>query len=383
MPFPNLNHWGDIMNEHFVFFEAHKVEIVDNWVIRLVMAYPHHFDSTQLKIMGDRYLSLILDVHIPIEQHPVFQEFKYWCEMLCNKNAPLDQILQSSAFFRESLLESLSQFDAEFATLLHVISIVSSRIDAFQTAVYKYFWSHAHGMIEQKDKTIEDMHEDKLNLIGKMASSMAHEIRNPLTSIKGFFTLIRKTLPGSALGMIEKYMEIIEHEFHNIEMQITGFLSFSRKPIVEENPVAAPLNELIEKTLLLVNPLLINENIELSLMLPEGLIVNVQKVAMLQVFSNLLNNAIDALQEVKGERKITIHSFADDYHIYLQFSNTGPEIPSEIQQSLFNPFVTSKSDGTGLGLAICKQIVERNGAIISFVTNKRETSFTVRFNKYY
>ncbi|RAP77578.1 sensor histidine kinase [Paenibacillus montanisoli] len=243
-----------------------------------------------------------------------------------------------------------------------------------------YFYDQARGRIEQQDKLIEDMHADKLNLIGKMASSMAHEIRNPLTSIKGFIVLIRKVLSPNELQSIEKYLDIIDNEFRNIEMQITGFLSFSRKPIADETPELTAINCLIEKTLLLVNPLLLNENIELLAHVEDGLQAHIQKIALIQVFSNLINNAIDALRDSGGrQRLITIRAFADGGHVYVRISNTGPEIPSVIQTSLFDPFVTGKAEGTGLGLAICKQIVERNDGNITFETNSRETTFTLRF----
>lgn len=210
---------------------------------------------------------------------------------------------------------------------------------------------------------------------------MAHEIRNPLTSIKGFIVLIRKILPPAALHIIDKYLTIIDSEFRNIEMQITGFLSFSRKPIAEENAESTPISTLLEKTLVLVNPLLLNENIELVLDVEEGLEAHLQKLAMIQVFSNLLNNAIDALRESdRLPRLIAIKAYVDGKYVYVRISNTGPEIPASIQASLFDPFVTGKTEGTGLGLAICKQIVERNGGEIRFETGSKETTFTLRFS---
>ncbi|RAP77579.1 sensor histidine kinase [Paenibacillus montanisoli] len=368
------------MSDIIRFFETHTCCIIDSWIRRMENAFPGYYNPEKLRQQCARYVILIADIHIPIEQHEVFNDYKKWCDHLFAKRVPIEHILQSSLYFREAFFESVADFQAERAELVSVIADVVYRIDQFQTVVYSYFFDHARGKIEQQDKLIEDMHADKLNLIGKMASSMAHEIRNPLTSIKGFFVLIRKMLPPVALQTIEKYLDIIDNEFRNIEMQITGFLSFSRKPIADETPELTPINALIEKTMLLVNPLLLNENIEFSAHVEEDLQAHIQKIALIQVFSNLMNNAIDALRESDGrQRLITIRAIADGDHIYVRISNTGPEIPAVIQASLFDPFVTGKAEGTGLGLAICKQIVERNDGDITFETNNRETTFTLRF----
>ncbi|WP_308635164.1 two-component system sensor histidine kinase NtrB [Paenibacillus silvisoli] len=368
------------MSDIIRFFETHKSGIIDSWIGRLERAYPGEYNADKLRQQCIRYVQLIADIHIPIEQHEVFSDYRAWCELLFSKRIPIEHILQSSLFFREAFFERVGEFEADRAELVSVIAHVVYRIDQFQTVVYSYFFDHARGKIEQQDKLIENMHDDKLNLIGKMASSMAHEIRNPLTSIKGFTVLIRKVLPPASLHMIDKYLDIIDNEFRNIEMQITGFLSFSRKPIAEENPELTPINSLLDKTLLLVNPLLLNENIEFTAHLEPGLTAHVQKVAIIQVFSNLMNNAIDALRDAEGrERMIAVKAFSDGAYIYVRISNTGPEIPAAIQASLFDPFVTGKAEGTGLGLAICKQIVERNNGEITFQTNSRETTFTLRF----
>jgi two-component system, sporulation sensor kinase D len=368
------------MSELNRFIDTKQDIIIESWIYSMEQAYPGYYDLDQLRIQGRKYVELIADIHIPMKEHSVFKDYEHWCRQLFQKKVSIDHILSSSQFFRGALIDALSEFDVERSEFTRLMAVLISRIDQFQSAIFMYFWDHAHVKIERQDKLIENMHDEKLNLIGKMASSMAHEIRNPLTSIRGFFALIRKCLPMNDLVTIERYLDIIDHEFHAIEMQITGFLSFSRKPIADEDSSLVPLNELIERTLLLVTPLLTNENIELDLSLQEGLTVKIQKSSVIQVFSNLLNNAIDALRDVKGERKISVHTISDSASTFVHIGNTGPEIRHEIRTKLFDPFVTTKSDGTGLGLAICKQIVERNGGTISFESGPVRTIFTVMFD---
>ncbi|QHW34750.1 HAMP domain-containing histidine kinase [Paenibacillus rhizovicinus] len=369
------------MSEIERFFETHQDTIVANWIHRMDMAYHRQYNLDALRLRGLFFIDIIADIHIPIEQHRRYKGYEQWCEELFQNNIPINHILQGSLFFREAFLETISEFDVERSELVRIIASVASRLDAFVLTIYQYFWDHVRGKIEQQNKMIEDMHADKLNLIGKMASSMAHEIRNPLTTINGFVALIRKALPATGQDAVKKYLDIIDHEFQNIEQQIKGFLSFSRKPIADEEYTSAQLNLLIEKTLLLVNPLLLNENIELNLNRQDGLQILIQEASVIQVFSNLLNNAIDALREKKDDRRIVVQTYSEDTHAYVKITNNGPEIPREIQQKLFDPFVTGKTDGTGLGLAICKQIVERNNGAITFETSRDATSFIVRFSR--
>ncbi|MCC2686215.1 MAG: sensor histidine kinase [Paenibacillaceae bacterium] len=96
-----------------------------------------------------------------------------------------------------------------------------------------------------------------------------------------------------------------------------------------------------------------------------------------QVLSNLLNNSIDALSSVAYSKVISIHTYTDDTHFYMDIVDNGSGIPEEIQKTIFRPFVTNKINGTGLGLAICKQIMEKNNGDIHFSSRKGETKFTL------
>lgn len=234
----------------------------------------------------------------------------------------------------------------------------------------------------KKENDITELHEDRLSLIGKMAASMAHEIRNPLTSIKGFLKLIRANIPSDSNPNIEKYINIIESEFENIHMQITGLLSFSKKQIIEESFSYLSANQLLHSMISLMSPRLINENVELKINEREVFYIYGQKVALQQVISNILNNGIDALSMNQDQEKIMrIDIYSDDEASYIAISNNGPEISEEVREVLFRPFTTTKEDGTGLGLAICKQIMIKNNGDITFESNPEETTFRLIFYK--
>lgn len=139
------------------FFEMHKSGIINSWLRRLDDAYPGEYDAERLRLQCYRYVVLIADVHIPIEEHEVFSDYKLWCELLFAKRVPVEHVLQSSMYFREAFFEKVADFEADRAEIMTLITEVVHRIDQFQAFVYAYFLDHALGKIEQQDKLIEDM----------------------------------------------------------------------------------------------------------------------------------------------------------------------------------------------------------------------------------
>ncbi|MCL6603205.1 MAG: HAMP domain-containing histidine kinase [Paenibacillus sp.] len=236
---------------------------------------------------------------------------------------------------------------------------------------------------ERMRENLDKLHDDRLNLIGKMASCMAHEIRNPLTSIAGFLKLIRYDVLNGRQGQtqLERYLDVIDDEFKTINMQITGFLSFSRNNAFEEEKIEISANELIHSTLYLLNPRLSNENINLQFIGGESTYFIIQKISIQQVISNIVSNAIDALISVKTDRMITIECVENEECVCIHIMNNGPEIPEALKNSLFQPFITNKESGTGLGLAICREIMIKNNGKIEFHSNDKETNFMLSFNK--
>ncbi|SEC56269.1 ATP-binding protein [Paenibacillus sp. GP183] len=236
-------------------------------------------------------------------------------------------------------------------------------------------------LMKEQDVIIDKLHEDRLNLIGKMASSMAHEIRNPLTSIAGFLKLIRQNILNRGQAQLLKYIDVIDDEFEAINMQITGFLSFSRNKAFEEKKIDISLTSLINSTLFLLIPRLNSENINFTTNIIENCTIHVQKISIQQVLSNIISNAIDALITINEQRELKILCNEDGEYIYISIINNGPKIPQELRESLFLPFMTNKENGTGLGLAICKEIMEKNNGRIDFYSNDEETCFRLSFNK--
>jgi signal transduction histidine kinase len=316
-----------------------------------------------------------------VETHPIQQQVPHWCQFLAKKNIPFVHSLHSTHHWREALQETVLQMDPKPDVPLPAIMQIHSRIDAFERWVCDGYWNLTRSVLAEKDQKITELHDDRLNLIGKMAASMAHELRNPLTAIGGFLKPLRSNLPPEALTKVGKYIDVIQNEFENFQMQITGFLSFSKKRIIDEPFVIITTRQLVDSVLSMIRPRLVSENIHLEISPECDISLLVQKVAMQQVLSNLLNNGIDALSTTPSPKRIRIRCYEDEAAYYLSVTNNGPEIPEDVKETIFTPFVTSKMDGTGLGLTICKQIMAKNNGDITFTSDAKETNFILSFDK--
>ncbi|WP_426451900.1 ATP-binding protein [Paenibacillus sp. S-38] len=234
--------------------------------------------------------------------------------------------------------------------------------------------------LKDKERALTQLHDDRLNLIGKMAASMAHEIRNPLTSIKGFLKLIRESLSvEESSDKTLRYLSVVDNEFENINMQITGFLSFSKKRVIEEPVIRLTARQLLDSVISLLNPRFLSENVNLTVDLEDDAVLYIQKVAVQQVLSNVINNGLDAMEEVKHEKEMHICGYDRPGCYILEIANNGPEVNPRILDELFEPFVTDKEEGTGLGLAVCKTIMQKNGGEIGCVTGPKRTTFLLTF----
>ncbi len=360
------------------YIRQNQQQITEQW---LSMVRKHHeqiasiIKSEEFAILFDYLLDF--DSNGAVNRQKLMASLPDYCRFLYDQGITSEKISLFMTVMRHLLI---GNNDAEFKPFpIHVVKEVIGRLDELETEINRQY---ARLEVIKRENDMTELHEDRLSLIGKMAASMAHEIRNPLTSIKGFLKLIRANIPADASPNIEKYINIIESEFENIHMQITGLLSFSKKQIIEESFSYLSANQLLHSMISLLSPRLINENVELKINEREVFHIHGQKVALQQVISNILNNGIDALSMNQDrEKRMRIDICSDERASYISISNNGPEIPHEVRGVLFKPFTTTKEDGTGLGLAICKQIMEKNNGDISFESGPEETTFTLIFYK--
>jgi signal transduction histidine kinase len=198
----------------------------------------------------------------------------------------------------------------------------------------------------------------KLDALSEMAADIAHEIRNPLSSIKGASNLLASELRNLNHPKIQEYHTIITEEIERLNNILTNFQDLTKPLKIEKDSVS--MNEVIQKTVKLVKMGIQNLDIrlELSTNLP---MIQADASSLKQVFLNLIKNAAEACGP---GGKLEIKTASDPPWIKITFSDNGPGIPPELVNRIFEPFFTTKARGMGIGLAICQRIIQaHNGRI--------------------
>jgi PAS domain S-box-containing protein len=239
------------------------------------------------------------------------------------------------------------------------------------------------GIIERKkaEQERERLREqlnlaEKLSALGRLTANVAHEIRNPLTSIGGYARRFQKKLQGDSEE--KEYAGIIISEVTRLEKILKSVLTFSRDAALKRRP--EEVNSIIAESLALFELLCREKRIIIEKTLGKIPLVLVDKDRIREALLNLLSNAIDSMP--KGGT-LTVISKEEIIHntpfISVQVTDTGEGIPEDKQRMIFEPFFTTKNfdQGTGLGLAICKKIVEDHGGSIGVSSSKgRGTTFS-------
>jgi len=211
----------------------------------------------------------------------------------------------------------------------------------------------------------------KLALIGELAASIAHEVRNPLTSIKAFTQIIEDELPQDHDS--REYTGIIVEEVERLNRFAEELLLFSRP--TEEKHVPVSVQEVLQHTLVLIKPSIKQKGLSVekqeAAQLPE---VDASPELLKQVFLNILLNGIQAAPTT-GHLSVRMES--DEEEVRIHFYNDGAPIDEADQLSIFEPFFTTKKTGTGLGLSISQRIVQAYGGHISVQNESGGVQFTV------
>ncbi|MEW6600261.1 MAG: ATP-binding protein [Nitrospirota bacterium] len=233
---------------------------------------------------------------------------------------------------------------------------------------------------ELREIQVKLIQTEKLSALGRLTADVAHEIRNPLTSIGGFARRLNKKLLG---GTREKeYSDIVVAEVDRLERILKDVLSFSRE--TKYNMEYQEINTAIREALHAYSGIFEEQSIEveeeLDTSLPEILI---DKDQVRQAVNNLLSNAIDVMSKGGKLKVITcMEELNEVNYIAVEVSDTGPGLPPEALNLIFDPFYTTKEigAGTGLGLSICKKIIdEHNGLIFAHSELGKGTSIKMYF----
>jgi two-component system sensor histidine kinase HydH len=206
----------------------------------------------------------------------------------------------------------------------------------------------------------EVLRAEQLAAVGQLAAGVAHELRNPLTSIK---ILVQTGLEGEPpSGLPAEDLAVVEQEVRRMEDYIRTFLDFARPPRSERR--RTDLGAVVRRAVTLTEGRARRQRVTLSEQLPaEPVVLDIDPEQVQQVLVNLLLNAVEALP-AGGSVTVAVERPAGG-PVTVSVRDDGPGIAGDVRERLFQPFVTGKADGVGLGLSICKRLVEAHGGGIS------------------
>jgi len=236
-----------------------------------------------------------------------------------------------------------------------------------------YYVSILKDITNKKEAEEMMVRSEKMSIAGQLAAGIAHEIRNPLTSLKGFLQLL-----NAGVDAKEAYYKIMIDEINKIET-ITSELLFISKPMTNYKK-SESIQSMIQDVFALLNSQARLRNIKLDWKSHHDYYIYCDRSQFKQVLINLVKNAIEA---VNAKGTITIMVRRSNHHLVVDVIDEGPGIPKDIIHKLSEPFFTTKQSGTGLGLMITKQILEQHEGSIEILQNKEKGStFRIRIPVY-
>lgn len=211
----------------------------------------------------------------------------------------------------------------------------------------------------------------RMAALGKMAAGIAHEIRNPLGTLRGFAHFFGKQPEDGDDS--KRYSELMISEIDRLNQTVSGLLQFSRPREPEMKPVL--LDVLFRKTATLMEADILNHNVKFTWQSNTGIMLTLDPDLILQVLLNLLHNSINATGE---GAEISLRCVEHEHEVGIIVEDNGCGMLEGEREKMFDPFYTTTKNGTGLGLAVSHQIVEQHHGRFEVVTEKdRGTTITM------
>lgn len=292
--------------------------------------------------------------------HPSELKGVYWHEFVCQEDVRYisenyNKHKQEAQFFTIHIRNNEGKLiwcECNIARLTDVLTNES------------YYISTIKDISEKKEVEEMMVRSEKMSIAGQLAAGVAHEIRNPLTSLKGFLQLLQ-----AGVNRKDVYYKIMIDEIKKIET-ITSELLFISKPLTDDKQWES-VEEMIDDVIELLKSQARLENVIIKKDLEQDCTIYCDRSQIKQVLINLVKNAIEAT-ETTGT--VTIKVKIDNLLLEIEVIDEGIGIDEEIIHKLGEPFFTTKQKGTGLGLMITKQILERHNATMEINQNKQKGS---------
>lgn len=304
----------------------------------------------------------------------------------CHKLCPLEEVIKNKRHCQIELTR-LGNDDKPRYTELTIFPIweKKGKIEKFieisrdvtkRRADEKQIQDRLVKMVEERTQRLKQTHErllhqDKMASLGRLSSSVVHEINNPVAGILNLVMLSKRILKEDDvspddLDTFLKYLDLMETETRRISRIVSNLLVFARNSKLEVGKF--DVNELINQTLLLnsnlikINGIRVIEELEKNLPLVTG-----SEDQLKQVFMNLISNAVESMSgPQRGRLMIETFSREKDKTVIIKFTDTGPGIDEKTVPKIFEPFFTTKKKGkgVGLGLSVVYGIIKEHGGTI-------------------
>ncbi len=231
-----------------------------------------------------------------------------------------------------------------------------------------------HQLEEAQERLIQS---EKMASIGRVVAGVAHELKNPLITLNGYAD---RLLEGPSGGQERQFMEVINHQAKRCQRTVQDLLTYAHQQPLQLESIDLVL--LMDRVLAEMPPEFQKAGIEIvkNFSAP-AMVIQADGSQLERVFSNLLTNAWHALEEAKGNRRLTFSGGLLEKACEISLTDNGGGIEKENLDKIFDPFFTTKpaGKGTGLGLSLCYGIIRKHGGKIEVTSEKgKGTTFSIQ-----
>jgi len=210
---------------------------------------------------------------------------------------------------------------------------------------------------------MELMKAEKLSIVSELAASVAHEVRNPLTVVRGFVQLIGNST-NSTDSQRREYMDLVLTELDRAQAIITDYLGMAGQKSMAKEKIN--LTDTLSDITTLMTSYANYKTVKFKCEIDKDLYVFGDPIKLKQVFINIIKNSIEAVPNMGG--LVTIHACLLESTIHIKISDNGIGMTKEQIERLGEPYFSSKDDGTGLGLTVTYSIVKNHGGSVKYIS---------------
>jgi signal transduction histidine kinase len=356
-----------------------KCKSMRNW--RIAVWQPEH-KTTKIGILSGT-IAVTLGIHYGWLVEPIFGHV-HWVHAIHGRFCYIPIVIAAAWFgTRGSFLVAAIISILVMPYILSSDLDVHSLADEFTEILFYFAIALLSGLLidrelrarkRAQDARLQLERSQKLSLVGQIAAGMAHEIKNPLASIKGAVEILGddSTSPADK----EEFREIVFKEIRRVNRSVTDFLEFARPSETKFEPV--DLSDIVRESVKQLEVQARSHGITIVENLADDVSVKANREKIHQVLLNLILNAVQASSDGKSV-SITLSKNESSRQALLTVEDNGSGIDDDNLDRLFEPFFSTKSTGTGLGLAIAKSIIEKHGGSIS-LQNRTDEGVTATVN---